>query len=120
MREIKFRAWDKKEKLMVELYSIPLPNVCGEGRGGMSRVYMQYTDLKDKDGNDIYEGDIIETRYYNFIKKHWARWRRKKVITYKKYIWHQGFNIAGGTPGKTEYRIIGNIYENPELLQSNA
>jgi hypothetical protein len=69
MREIKFRVWHKAEEKMYEVYGFaqnkwflkgkqfPMPN------GAV--VIMQYTGLKDKNGKEIYEGDICETVTYS-------------------------------------------------------
>ena len=61
MREIKFRAWDSFNKIMMfsESYISVLLAYYLKGKQPPSGILMQYTGLKDKNGKEIYEGDIV-------------------------------------------------------------
>jgi len=67
---------------------------------------MQYTGLKDKNGKGIYEGDILD-RVINPLPKY------MRVVEWRTERNRNGWNIAKGEA----HEIIGNIYENPELLK---
>lgn len=103
-REIKFRAWDKKWLFMT--YPCTLEDIKNgfEGIFGKNKDLMQYTGLKDKNGKEIYEGDIVNHKYYS----------TPIVITFKNGCFESGdVNITDKS-----LEIIGNIYENPELLNN--
>ena len=112
MREIKFRAWfDGKMD-----YD---PNVDG-GPYGLEvndifdikhKPYMQYTGLKDKDGKDIYEGDVIsgfEENCHHLVSYHCEF----AMFLIDVFPLREIKRFGKGC-------IIGNIYENPELMEKN-
>lgn len=124
MRTIKFRVWDKKNKKMRPLKATFLL-VYGDASGEVGEigdsfddtrnleefVLMQFTGLFDKNGKEIYEGDIVQSMVHYNRKKmapHGNPWVVERVITRST----NGWNLA---TGKNKI-VIGNIYENPELL----
>lgn len=145
-REIKFRAWDSVEKIMIyfDLYDIEKPNVLGGQvpytRGDGAEVYfstwrqplMQYTGLKDKNGKEIFEGDIVvkdgyiwftdegRPNYRGTVEWYYSSWNVSVTSVNPDNLGSatgQGFNDDGLDEGSTtEWEVIGNIHENPELL----
>jgi uncharacterized phage protein (TIGR01671 family) len=136
MRELKFRVWDKDEQQMVspdyidrsgaafyKVHSIPT----------MKKETMQYTGLKDKNGKEIYEGDVISspvarTDYsvYPFQEERfdfigyveWDNGFSQYTCVRKKNILGEVISLQNGSKFLMDATIIGNIYENPELLDS--
>ena len=124
MREIKFRAWDAYRKRIYEVIEINWLSesikVCGDFAGYRytnikSAILMQYTGLKDKNGKEIYEGDIISsdgdllTIEYSLDGNH-AYYAGYRVDEPGLETVMELFNYG-------ELEVIGNIYENPELLE---
>ena len=103
-RPIKFRAWNNAEKKMY-------PEV-EDIRERYETYLMQYTGLKDKNGKEIYEGDIICRRAMRntFVEYERCRW----VLRYDdpKVEWRQDLH----NQISLHLEVIGNIYENPKLI----
>jgi len=154
MREIKFRAWDG-EKMN---YEVDMLSKWGAIKKGYSSTpwikeasagfSMQYTGLKDKNGKEIYEGDIVVCSYFkmslginlgvtevdaelkgvinfndlslcvtNIVSEKWSHYtgyddgEGSCEITYLHDVYE------GSTEAEMSIEVIGNIYENPELLK---
>lgn len=135
MREIKFRAWDYDDKKMWKVVAISESiwgdceekhiRVCDfdkspslketDVRLSVNYKLMQYTGLKDKNGREIYEGDVLF---------HPIQGRRKVYYPFAEHVASYGLrNVENGMAGdlcdSQIYEIIGNLYENPELLEVN-
>ena len=151
MREIKFRAWDEKNKKMwleediiadnVNEYFMTLngllvikePNLPPKDSG---YILLQYTSLKDKNGKEIYEGDILQKSFGYFDVKF------NFIVTFGNYSYHDhddghdyGYGwylqqngedyqhglyvvIINNKTWNLEYEVVGNIFENKELLNA--
>lgn len=119
-REIKFRAWNKSQKRFADSEFI---FINGIGKIDTPTVsdhleIMQYTGLLDKNSVEIYEGDIIE------CENTWdnTKWKTKVRFSEGAFLIDcegQDWNITaiGFLDEETEIEVIGNIYENPELLK---
>ena len=134
MREIKFRAWLKEDKKMENVKTMDFTDktIRCLKKNEFINAYllrrvifddielMQYTGLKDKNGAEIYDGDIVLVELSGT-----STWY-KTVVKFKEgafiaslidgedyfYIFNRGFD-------SNDFEILGNIYENPELLEEN-
>lgn len=115
MRKIKFRVWDLDNKEWYhssQLVIRPYSGSVTDGATTPNVVLSQCTGVKDKNGKEIYEGDIVE---YKTIYE-WD----KKPIKRAKIVFENGmFSSAGVIMDLSRSKIIGNIWENPELLEVN-
>ena len=125
MKDIKFRAWDKKKNNWfgdygADLY-IELNGTINFGWNGETMddytgriILMQYTGMKDKNGIEIYEGDILF---------HPLQGKRQVYYPYSEHVASYGLRDIDSGFGSTlqdshaVWEVIGNIYENKELLE---
>ena len=121
MREIKFRAWDKKKRTMlwdddfVISEGKPVSVFGGEMDFRIDGILMQYTGLKDKNGKEIYEGDILRISAAANDKESWIN-----PVEFEDgcFIVREAFSTMLFCVGQEacNLEVIGDIYENPELL----
>jgi len=132
MREIKFRAWDKELGFMVDPeggYFVEFDGApwfdLGTSNGGDYLIcqaeklaIMQYTGLKDKNGKEMFEGDILSMWYAPrasakglvIFKDGSFMFETKEAVPYLSHLAEiDGFG--------NYVTVIGNIYENPELIE---
>ena len=125
MREIKFRVWSKySEKMFEEGFYLSLNNElfqndCLDYKNKDSFEIMQYTGLKDKNGKEIYEGDILKITC-NFelrdgVEIDVVRWS-DGCVSFACSDWLLYELAANSNTGEQNFEVIGNIYENKEML----
>lgn len=118
-REIRFRAWDKEEKRMLDWHEHSeeikeaIPRDCGDEWTERCEV-MQFTGLLDKNGQEIYEGDIVRSNSLKPFTVEWSDgtwygtgWILRRVDN--RCVW--------GLDHKVPCRVLGNIHENGDLIQ---
>jgi len=132
MREIKFRVWDKKRKFMIyedttpysfEMYldgSFCIHRYDKRSDGKKEHWYvedsenyelMQYIGIKDKNGKEIYEGDIICV-----VFRDTKPFKDNYTIVVEEYGINV-FHVGDWSVEEDECEVIGNIYENQELIE---
>lgn len=145
-RDIKFRAWDKKDSTWIYL---GMSSMLGIVDGNLRQFYttnsghdldvpglghkeywnpyilMQFTGLHDKNGKQIYEGDIFQSlngRHWEVKYGEWKYWENRQLTP--MFGWYAASNQAGTeaqlpirSDEENNIEVIGNIYENPSLLQ---
>jgi len=111
MREIKFRAWDKEREEIVPVTQL-FWDILGNLKTPDSFILMQYTGLKDKNGKEIYEGDICK---FQFKRNQGQDISEVRFDAGEFKFCADGFFYSVGRCSVIE--VIGNIYENPELVK---
>ena len=122
-REFKFRAWDKDENVMfypvvIDYGDYSLRDLTGRWHDMINCELLQYIGLKDCNGREIYEGDILK-----------ITWGNGKIVNYKvKYLSECGYYILIDINNKedediicifdsSQIEIVGNIFETPKLAK---
>ena len=128
-----FKAWDKYHEMIVSIISIDFENKIAyvEQENGDrydihfdNLIFLQSTGLKDKNGVEIFEGDIVKVSVHNGFDYY-----DNEVCVVRKSRFHSGLVCINPNNDMEcrifnqdvledyQYEVIGNIYENPELLE---
>jgi uncharacterized phage protein (TIGR01671 family) len=122
MREIKFRAWDKENKEFVYLvlcdgkFLYPIPE--DEERNKQMEI-TEFTGLKDKNGKEIWEGDIVRDNEKG-INYEVGFMQGMFAVACADGRWHGLYEfqkiVSSLKAGSILFEVIGNIYENPYII----
>lgn len=115
MREIEFRTWDKHLKMMdLNIHKL---DTLSEYIARENHIVMQYTGLKDKNGVKIFEGDIATIDSVSSMNM-------KFIVDYNYCSFGMFWTVDNNTRrffnnnSVSRVEVIGNIYENKELLET--
>ena len=133
-REIKFRVWDIVNKRILDyadIMTLPMWEVFPGTPEQRAYEVMQYTGLKDKNNNEIYEGDVLkqvkkssregcesssyDKNNFEVVFKYGSFWLQRP---YDDSVYIRDFPNIDEFVGFECFEIVGNIYENPELLET--
>lgn len=144
MRDIKFRAWDKKKKEIFQVHQIEwnyvdnsIKNIEGYtgDSGGWRNVYgggnmkyasedrfvlMQYTGFKDENGNEIYDGDVLKYFFKGERLSGNVSFENGLILVTVLQISNDAYTLLQDIILDDDFyltTVVGNIYENPELLE---
>ena len=127
MREIKFRAYHKTLNTVLDVLLIDWLNELVDLEGGLIEQefkdveMLQYTGRKDKNGVEMYNGDIVLNSEYKQETKGvivFVRGGFRVALKIKQFKFNLPFSSF--EENEASLQVLGNIYENPELLESES
>lgn len=130
MREIAFRVWDIKNKrmnnggfwvgagngLIALVQDVNEDVFSGVLQREKDFILMQFTGLKDKNSKEIYEGDVLQYTWYEDKGQYGVTHDEQMVITFDAGSFSIGRLTDAYQFDPTDWLVVGNIHENPELI----
>jgi uncharacterized phage protein (TIGR01671 family) len=128
MRDFKFKIWDKINLKMFSVNGFFIEKNKVIFFNNNEKIILnsdevdilQYTGIKDKNNTEIFEGDIIEFKRSHDIKRFIVSWKENQASFGFDYHIIDSWSLSWNEetiPSKEEWAVIGNKYENPELLK---
>lgn len=120
MRNFKFRVWDGKNQKFCQDPRTEIAYLRCEPMvmefASFGKVIQQFTGLLDKNGCEIYEGDIVSFHSFNDekIRSGKVEWFQYSFVINEKNMWGLNFDSFP----ISQIVVLGNIFENPELLKN--
>ena len=111
--EIKFRAWDERQKYMAYQGTPDLETIQSFMHHFGDKELLQFTGQIDKNGTDIYEGDILKSELDKSMVVSWSNEFASFVLVTIGLVKPK---LSGESCNPENCEVIGNIHENPELL----
>jgi len=121
MREIKFRVWHPKTKIMSVEFTLMDAMEHEVDKTSNDEIYLQFTGLLDKQGVEIYEGDIVHIMcgdtYFDEGIVTFGEFSADIYTVIGYYVANKNNTQVSEAGIDSQYEVIGNIYENAELLK---
>lgn len=122
MREIKFRYWDKENNEMINADVLAFEEYLPVADHLNQEGIMQYTGMKDVNGVEIYEGDILqpsnnEKKIFTVVWREGESGFKRKYSYVRKYQREEYEGTSYLPIYPNGHKVIGNIHENPELIK---
>jgi hypothetical protein len=118
---LNFRIWNTATKQMSDPVSLFQLTPWMPPPKGVPLIWLQSTGITDNGGVEVFEGDVTRDKHGRWYKVYWSsgnnEWGPEAGWRMLKYNLQESFPLHALTLAKMGEHVIGNIYENPELLE---
>lgn len=115
MRETKFRAWNQSTRQMLP-YKISIMNALINSYSDDTLIFMEYLGVQDINKKEICEGDFVKSKSGFVYEVKWDNKNCAFIFFMQKQGWKR-WRVTKATITRYKIEIIGNVYNNPELIE---